>query len=174
MAVEPTGLPALQPPDERTALEERLDYERSLVLSRTSGLDSSGAKAFPLEATALSVGGIIKHLAWAEDRWFQNKLLGRPMPAPWRAIPDDSEWAFISAVDDDIDDLIALYLDACNRSREAASGLDRLDAVAALSSFGVGPVNLRWILVHMIDETAQHVGHIDLLCDALGHHGKHN
>ena len=172
MAVEPTGLPGLQPPDERTALEERLDYERSLVQSRTSGLDSSCAKAQPLEATRLSVGGIIKHLAWAEDRWFQNKLLGRSMPAPWRGAPEDSQWAFVSAVDDDIDDLIALYLAACNRSREAASGFDRLDAAAALPSFGVGPVNLRWILVHMIDETAQHVGHMDLLCDALGYPGK--
>ncbi len=149
-------------------LEERLDYERALVHSRTSGLDSSGARACPLQTTRLSIGGIIKHLAWAEDRWFQNKLLGLPMPAPWRDAPDDSEWAFVSAADDDIDELRALHLGACRRSREAASAFDRLDAIAVLPSFGVGPVNLRWILVHMLDETAQHLGHIDLLCDALG------
>ena len=93
------------------------------------------------------------------------------MPSPWHGAPDDSEWAFVSAVDDDIADLIALY-PGCNRSREAASGFDRLDAPAALSSFGAGPVNLRWIFVHMIDETAQHIGHLDLLCDALGYPGR--
>jgi len=48
-----------------------------------------------------------------------------------------------------------------------AGRFDSLDAVAAVPSFGKGPVNLRWILVHMIDETARHAGHLDLLRDAI-------
>lgn len=43
-----------------------------------------------------------------------------------------------------------------------------VDYVAAAPSFGIGPVNLRWILIHMIDETARHAGHLDLLRDCLG------
>ena len=63
--------------------------------------------------------------------------------------------------------MLSLYSTACARSRAAANRFDSLDAVAAVPSYGKGPVNLRWILVHMIDETARHAGHLDLLRDAI-------
>lgn len=57
------------------------------------------------------------------------------------------------------------YASACERSRRAVDGCHSLDQIAVVPSFGRGPVNLRWILVHMIDETAQHAGHLDILRD---------
>ena len=63
--------------------------------------------------------------------------------------------------------IVQLYAAACERSRAAVNRCYSLGHLAAVPSFGVGPVNLRWILVHMIDETARHTGHLDLLRDCL-------
>jgi len=160
--------PDLQPADERTALEQRLDAYRAEVAEQLGRLTDEQARARPLAATDMTAGGIVKHLAWAEDLWFQARFLGFDLPEPWASAPlaHDDDWPFHSAADDTVEDLIALHRSACDRSRSAATGTD-LSATAAVSSFGSGPVSLRWILVHMIDETARHVGHLDLLLDAL-------
>jgi hypothetical protein len=60
----------LQPGDERTALDQRLDQYRNIVTTMLADVDSLQASTRVLEATDLTVGGIVKHLAWAEDRWF--------------------------------------------------------------------------------------------------------
>ena len=160
--------PGLQPTDERTALDERLEQYRTIVVELVSGLDDDAAAEQPLPATALTAGGIVKHLAATEDHWFQARLLGLTLPEPWRSAPlaEDPDWAFTSAGHDQVSEIVALYGRACDRSRLAARSR-ALDDVAVRPSFGVGPVNLRWILVHMIDETARHAGHLDLLLDAL-------
>jgi uncharacterized damage-inducible protein DinB len=161
--------PDLQPGDERTALEQRLDQYRHIVIAKLADLNYAQASTRVLEATDLTVGGIVKHLAWAEDRWFQERLLGTEAPEPWASAPlaNDPDWPFHSSHQDSVEDVLGIYSSACARSRAAASGFDSLDAVAAVPSFGKGPVNLRWILVHMIEETARHAGHLDLLRDAM-------
>lgn len=80
---------------------------------------------------------------------------------------DDPDWVFHSAKDQSVPELVTLYSPACEESRASAQQFDSLDATAAVPSFGKGPVSLRWVLVHMIDETARHAGHLDLLRDAL-------
>jgi hypothetical protein len=164
-----TWNPELQPGDERTALEQRLDQYRRIVETKLADLDHAQASNRVLEASDLTVGGIVKHLAWAEDRWFQERLLGAEPPEPWASAPmaDDPDWPFHSSHQDSVEELLGLYSSACARSRAAAARFDSLDAVAAVPSFGKGPVNLRWILVHMIEETARHAGHLDLLRDAI-------
>jgi hypothetical protein len=126
------------------------------------------AAARLLPATDLTIAGIVKHLAWAEDRWFQGRLLGVQMPAPWNAPgADDPDRALRLDETDTVDGIARLYRSACARSRAAVARCGSLDRVEAVPSFGVGPVHLRWILVPMIDETARHAGHLDLLRDCL-------
>ncbi len=151
-----TEHPDLQPEDERTALVQRLDQYRAAGVERL------------LPATDLTIAGIVKHLAWAEDRWFQGRLLGAEMPAPWDAPgADKPDRAMRLVPGDTIGSIVQLYSSACGRSRAAIAGCDSLSQVAAVPSFGTAPVNLRWILVHKIDETARHAGHLDLLRDCL-------
>lgn len=158
----------LQPEDERTALVQRLDWYRGAAEFALTDLRWKEASATLLPATDLTIAGIVKHLAWAEDRWFQGRLLGVPMPAPWNAPgADDPDRALRLDETDTVDGIAQLYRSACARSRAAVARCGSLDRVAAVPSFGVGPVNLRWILVHMIDETARHAGHLDLLRDCL-------
>ena len=160
--------PDLRPEDERTALVQRLDQYRGTVAAALADLSWEDASTRLLPATDLTIAGIVKHLAWAENRWFQGRLLGVEMPAPWN-VPgaDDPDHAMRLAADDTVERILGLYLSACERSRSALDRCDSLSVVAAVPSFGIGSVNVRWILVHMIDETARHAGHLDLLRDSL-------
>ncbi len=169
MSAVPPPHPDLQPGDERTALEQRLDQYRAIAAAALVGLSWDDASSRLLPATDLTIAGIVRHLAWVEDRWFQGRLLGRPMPGPWSAPgADDPDAALRLGPDDDLEGIAALYVAACERSRAAAAACGALEQAAAVPSFGRGPVNLRWILVHLIEETARHAGHLDLLRDALG------
>jgi hypothetical protein len=160
--------PDLQPDDERTALVQRLDQYRAISLAALVDLTWEQAATRLLPTTDLTIAGIVKHLAWAEDRWFQGRLLGTPMPAPWDSpSADDPDASMRLAPGETTDSIAELYSSACDRSRAAVSRCDSLGQVAAIPSFGIGPVNLRWILVHMIDETARHAGHLDLLRDCV-------
>lgn len=168
MAGAVTPYPDLQPKDERSALIQRLDQYRAIAAAAMVDVPWPRAVTPLLPATDLTIAGVVRHLAWAEDRWFQGRLLGLPMPAPWdRPATDDPDHAMRLIPGESVDGIVGLYVSACERSRAAIAQCDSLDRVAAVPSFGRGPVNLRWILVHMIDETARHVGHLDLLRDAL-------
>jgi hypothetical protein len=155
---------------ERTSLEQFLDHQRRLVLTALDGVGDEDAGAVLLPATGMTIGGIVKHLARMEDLWFQEKLRGVPMPEPWVSAPFDldPDWDFHSGREDSVGDLRTLYGSACDRSRSAAALFPDLGHLAARTSFGGRTVSLRWIFVHMIEETAQHRGHLDLLKDACG------
>lgn len=160
--------PDLQPKHERSALVQRLDQYRAIAAAALVDVPWPEASTRLLPATDLTIAGVVRHLAWAEDRWFQGRLLGSRMPAPWdHPGADDPDHAMRLIPDDTVEGIVGLYVSACERSRAAIAQCDSLDHVAAVPSFGRGPVNLRWILVHMIDETARHVGHLDLFRDAL-------
>jgi hypothetical protein len=160
--------PDLQPDDERTALVQRLDQYRSIATAALIDLQWDEASTRLLPATDLTIAGIVKHLAWAEDRWFQGRLLGSKMPAPWDAPgADDPDHSMRLVPGDTIDGIIHLYSAACERSRATLDQCDSLSHIAAVPSFGIGPVNVRWILVRMIDETTRHAGHLDVLRDFL-------
>lgn len=160
--------PDLEPRDEREALTQKLDQYRAIIRAAVHGLDWRAASTLLLPSTNLTIAGVVRHLAWAEDRWFQGRLLGEKMPPPWDSPgSDDPDSAMALAPDDTTDGIVTLYDIACSRSRLAVARCDSLSHVAAVASFGRGPVNARWILVHMIDETARHAGHLDVLRDHL-------
>ncbi len=153
--------------DEKTSLAEFLDFQRATILWKIEGLESEQAAARPIPTTALTPAGIVKHLAWVEDHWFQGVFKGVDLPEPWASAPfdDDHDWEFHSALDDDLADTRALYQAACERSRAvlAQTTIDQL-------SVGVRdgePFSMRWIMLHMIEETARHAGHVDLLREAI-------
>jgi len=158
----------LQPEDELTALVQRLDQYRAIAAAALVEVPWKQASTRLLPATDMTIAGIVRHLAWAEDRWFQGRLLGSNMPAPWDAAgADDPDHSMRLVMGDTTEGIVQLYASACERSRAAVDRCDSLDHLAAVPSFGREPVNLRWILVHMIDETARHAGHLDLLRDCL-------
>jgi hypothetical protein len=158
---------------ERTMLEQFLEQHRHLVLEKCGGLSDADAAAHLLPHTAMTIGGIVKHLARMEDLWFTHKLAGDAYPEPWASAPlaADDDWDFHSAATDQIKSLLDLYATSCARSRAVAARYPDLDSLAALPSFGKGPVSLRWVYLHMIRETAQHCGHLDLMLDVVSRRG---
>lgn len=153
--------------DERTTLTQFLDHYRARVLGRLAALSDDQARAISLPSTNLTPGGIVKHLAHMEDHWFTARVGGGRLPEPWASAPFDvqQDWDFESAAEDSVEDITAIYLAACERSRMVTDRLPTLDIKAPRPSFGRGPVTLRKVMVHMLEETACHVGHLELLTD---------
>ena len=82
----------------------------------------------------------------------------------WKADPD---WEFRTAADRDPDELRQRYRDACGRSREVVARSDGLDQLSVQAWSDGTHWNLRWMLLHLIEETARHAGHADLLREAI-------
>ncbi len=156
--------------DERTSLAQFLDFHRATLISRIEGLTIEQL-TITRPPSELTLAGLIKHLALVEDSWFVEKMAGRPLPEPWLRAPfdDDADWDFHSAVDDSPDELLALYRAACDRSRAVVAEYDDLAALSVAVSRveGEGRFSLRWILLHMIEETARHNGHADVLRESI-------
>lgn len=155
--------------DEGTTLRQFLDHYRHRALSKLERLTDEQAQTRTLPATNLTPAGVVKHLAHMEDHWFTARVGGGELPEPWASAPFGSQpdWDFESAAGDSVQEIVDLYRAACLRSRDVARRLPSLDATAPRPSFGKGPVTLRWVMVHMLEETACHVGHLDLLTDPL-------
>lgn len=153
---------------ERRTIDQFLDRQRAILVAKTDGLDAE-ALGQRLAPSDLSLGGLLKHLAYVEDDWIQGDFLGRDHDAPWADAPwsTDRDWEFHSADDDSPEYLRQLYLDACARSRTAvaARSLDEL-SVRHHATTGA-PWSLRWILTHLIEETARHNGHADFLRQSI-------
>ena len=142
--------------DEVDTLLGFLDYQRATLAWRTGGLGRDGLAA-TVGVSTMTLGGLLKHLAWVEDYWFSRRLHGND-PAPtwadvdWTADPD---WEWHSATGDEPDFLRSLWEAAADRSRALTAaaldgdGLERL-AVTPWPN-GESP-SLRWIVVHMIEE----------------------
>jgi hypothetical protein len=109
----------------------------------------------------------VKHLALVEDSWIQHRFLGLPEIEPWRDAPfdNDPDWEWHSAANDQPHYLRELYIAACARSRAALESV-QLDDLAAAQSPG-RPWTLRWMLLHLIEETARHAGHADLIRESI-------
>ncbi|MGB2568016.1 DinB family protein [Micromonospora citrea] len=157
--IDPTLAPVVaRTGDERAILEAFLDFHRSVVLRKVRGLTDADATR-RLVPSATTLAGLVKHLAVIERNWFPILL----DPAPGEEFPtseEDAAASFALAEGETLESLVEAYEAACVRSREVAARFP-LDHVVGQPQ--LGEVSLRWILVHMIEETARHAGHADIL-----------
>lgn len=160
--------PPVRASEEREVLVAMLDWYREGVIAKATGMAQHLAVATPL-ASATSVAGLVKHLALVEDSWFSDRFAGDG-ESEWYADVDwdaDRDWEFHSAADEPLDLQIERYREACARSQAitAAHGFDDLSAVP--SGDPAVPFTLRWAVVHLLEETARHLGHLDVLRELL-------
>ena len=153
---------------ERELLEGFLDGYRAVLLRKAAGLDRPQL-ATRLAPSALSLGGLVKHMAAVEDGWFTECFSGDELPEPWAGvdIEADPDWDFRTADADTPETLLGWFEAACSRSRAVAAGAGSLDAESARRSNSGAPFTLRWIYVHMIEEYARHAGHADLIRESI-------
>jgi uncharacterized damage-inducible protein DinB len=154
--------------DERTLLTQFLDFYRAALIDRAWGLDEAQLQQ-TLPPSSLSIGRLISHMAYVEHIWFRVRFAGQDMPGTfasldWDADPDaemtlSSTWGLDRLITE-FDAAVAF----ARRTTVAASSLDQQSAGAD----GSGEHwNLRWILIHMIEEYARHCGHADLIREAI-------
>lgn len=157
--------------DEMTTLIGFLDFHRATLEWKTRGLDAAGLGA-ALPPSTMTLGGLLKHLAYVEDDWFSRSLHDRDRAEPWRSVDwaADRDWDWHSAADDDPDQLRALWQASVDRSREllaAALASGGPEAPAARTWPDGRAPSVRWVVTHMIEEYARHNGHADLLREAV-------
>jgi Protein of unknown function (DUF664) len=150
--------------DERTTLEAFLDYYRKAVKGKVRGLSDEDARR-QLVPSATTLLGLIKHLCRVEVSWFQHRLAQIPSEElPVLRWIDQPDGDFRIAPEETVETLLAQYEEQCAVSRETAARFELDDAVPHPE---LGEVSLRWIYVHMIEETARHTGHADILREQL-------
>jgi uncharacterized damage-inducible protein DinB len=148
-----------------------LEYQRATFAWKCSGLDAAGMAA-TVGVSSMTLGGMVKHLAYVEDHWCSRWLYGRDAAPPWNTVnwEADPDWDWHSAADDSPEQLYTLWQDSVDRSRDlvaealADGGLGRL--AQRTSPDGEAP-SLRWILFHLVEEYARHNGHADLLRESV-------
>ena len=146
---------------ETEMLRFALDRSRMQFAWKTGGLDADGLRRTHPPST-MTLGGLVKHLALIEDHYTSKWVTGEPMGAPWdRADFDaDPDWEWRTGATDPPEELYALWFAAVRRTQKA------LDAFDPDRPSLIGP-NLRRLLVDLHDEYARHVGHADLLREAV-------
>jgi uncharacterized damage-inducible protein DinB len=149
-----------QPAGERATLEAFLDDYRDVVLRKISGLSDADGRR-PLVPSGTSVGGLLKHLRWVEYGWFEQLLQER---SDNNRRSHERSWEFAFLPDESLRTLLDDYQGQCDESRRIAA---RYPLDHAVPHHRFGSVSLRWIYVHMIEETARHTGQIDILREQL-------
>ncbi|GGR91775.1 mini-circle uncharacterized 19.1 kDa protein [Streptomyces aureoverticillatus] len=164
MPTMPDGRPI--PPliaDEPTMLAGWLDFHRATLAHKCAGLDDVRLRRASVEPSALSLFGLVQHLAEVERSWFQRVFAGRDVP--W--LYGDRAGGFAPDPERSFADVLAVWRREVEVSREicAAHALDDTGRLTAEDAAWMGgeAVSLRWILLHLIEEYARHNGHADLL-----------
>jgi uncharacterized damage-inducible protein DinB len=109
----------------------------------------------------MTICGLVSHLRWVESSWIDKTLLGGEIDAPWT--DDDPDREFRIAVEVPLTQLLAEYRAVCAQHRDLVASLPLDTPSRGVLSWQTEPVTLRWILFHLIEETARHNGHIDIL-----------
>ena len=151
------------PAAERATLLEFLGYQREALIGRLESLTEEQARSTPT-ASSLSLLSLIKHSATWERRWFQIIVAGRSVPGEWPEVPDvesgGTDPTFRLSDEDTIETVVADYREQSAASNEILTGFD-LDAPCARAD--KIEESVRWVAVHMIEETARHAGHADII-----------
>jgi uncharacterized damage-inducible protein DinB len=149
---------------ERLQLDAWLDFYRATLLEKCNGLNAAQLKERPVATSRLSLLGILRHMTFVEQVWFETTFAGRDV-AEYYKTPDDRDSDFNDLDDTAVENVFVLFGEAIEVAREVSAGHD-LDERAVTPRRG-RDVDLRWILIHMIEEYARHCGHADLIRELI-------
>lgn len=146
--------------DERELLTATVDYQRAVLLRKVGGLGEDDLREV-MTPSGLTLLGLVRHLAFVERYWFQVVFAGQDAELPWSDADPDADWR--PEPGETAPEIVALYLAEAEIARQIAAAAD-LDAMSAHQNV---QVSMRWILLHMLEELARHLGHADLMRERL-------
>jgi uncharacterized damage-inducible protein DinB len=141
--------------DERELLLGWLQFLREAVLRKAEGLDEAQARWRP-DGKLIAVAGIVNHLTHVEWRWIDGSLRGQQVSR--------SEDEFVVPPERPLSEVVAAYRDRAVRTDDAVRAADLADACHHPQHPGI---TLRWVVLHLIEETARHAGHADATRELL-------
>jgi hypothetical protein len=148
--------------DERAALLLFLSTQREALMASAQGL-GDGDAGKTSTASALSVLALLRHANRNERRWVLAALDGRELPGEWP--PADWSKEFVLDAEDTIAGCVKAYRETAAGTAEIVNALPSLDVPCKLPE--AAQWNARWILLHLIEETARHAGHADIIRESL-------
>jgi uncharacterized damage-inducible protein DinB len=152
-------VPDQKPPrlagDERETLHALLQYQRESLVRKVADVDDAAARS-AIVGSGTSLLWLVKHMARAECLWILSRFGGEDLELVDDAVrPDDS-----------IASAVAEYRRTWLRVDEVVGRASSLDESCQHAADG-GPVNLRWVLMHLLEETARHAGHADIIRELI-------
>ncbi|MFT7838099.1 DinB family protein [Saccharothrix sp. BKS2] len=151
--------PAPAARDELRLLTEFLTFLRLTAVAKVEGLDPADASRAPIPTSPVVTPlGVLRHLTAVERWWLSIEVGGSDAPSLWG---EDADASWLPREDDTVESVIAGYRAEWERSAEALHGLGPDDRTRA--DFRGNGRTVRWVLAHLVQETARHVGHLDLL-----------
>ncbi len=148
---------------EKPMLEAFLDWQRATLLCKIAGLSDQDLRRRHVPS-GLTLLGIVKHLADVERSWFRDVFAGEDLSRT--RDPDDPDRYWRIEPDETTDEVVAFYEGEVECARAIVRNAD-LDDLARSPRPDKPGLTLRWIVLHMIEETARHVGHADLIREAI-------
>ena len=154
--------------DERTMLMAFLDFYRASLLDRAWGLDHEQLQRTHPPST-LTLARIIGHMAWVEDIWFRVRFDGVETAPVWAAIDwdADNDGEMTLAESWSVEELMSHFDAAVADSNARTAATPSLDQLSSMPTYTGENWDLRWILVHMIEEYARHCGHADFIRESI-------
>ena len=135
----------------------------------TGGGVRAHAESVSEPPSQLTLAGLLYHLSLVEEDWMEVRFAGLPDREPWASVDweSDPDWEFRTAAQLEPEQLQDRYRQACERSRHVVSSAAGLDQLSARALRDGRHFALRWVLLHLIEETARHAGHADFLREAI-------
>lgn len=151
---------------ERDMLNGFLQYQRDTLEWKCSALSAEQLKEAASSPSPLTLLGLLRHMTRVEYHWFENVLLDRRDHAGIYRFEEnpDGDWTALNSHSPE--EVFRSWKEACELSRRAVASVPDLDSTAA-RPWDQQPVMLRWIMVHMIEEYARHIGHADFLRERI-------
>ena len=151
--------------DERTSIEQWLDYHRATLLTKCAGLTAEQLKQRAVPPSRLSLLGLVRHMVEVERWWFRMYAAQEDIGFPYD--PDSVGLDFEEIDEADAAADLAAFQQECEAARDAMAERSLDDVVRAKGEPPRRDRDVRWIFVHMIEEYARHNGHADLLREAI-------
>lgn len=152
------------PETERDGLQRFLNWQRETLIKKVAGLTEAQARSTPT-ISALSLLSIVKHSAVWERRWFQVVVAGRRFPGEWPEVHDaNGDVTFALDETETVASVVAEYRREIAASNEILDTFD-LDTPCTLPA--IADRTLRWVALHLIEETARHAGHADIIRETI-------
>ncbi|MEU6258238.1 DinB family protein [Streptomyces sp. NPDC047043] len=149
--------------DERPMLDSWLEFHRATLALKCAELDDAQVRTPAAEPSALTLLGLVQHLAEVERNWFQRVVAGLDVPPVY-----GEESGYVLDPARGLDEALDVWRREIARGRELCAGrsLDYTGRIADGNMAGL-EVSLRWVLIHMIEEYARHNGHADILRERI-------